>query len=53
MNITTFFRIIDNNNLLLINIVELENYIFSVLKTESWPGWPLEVNKAFAIASRS
>ena len=49
----SFFIIIHNEKLLLINKVELENYIFSVLKTESWPGWPLEVNKAFAIASRS
>lgn len=39
--------------ILLINQVELEDYICSVLKTESWPGWPKEVNKAFAIASRS
>jgi stage II sporulation protein D len=38
---------------LIINRVELEDYIYSVLFTESWPGWPLEVNKAFAIASRS
>jgi SpoIID/LytB domain protein len=38
---------------LLINRVELEDYIFSVLRTESFPGWPLEVNKVFAIASRS
>jgi stage II sporulation protein D len=38
---------------LCINEVELEDYISSVLKTESWPGWPLEVNKVFAIACRS
>lgn len=38
---------------LLINRVELEDYLFSVLRTESFPGWPLEVNKVFAIASRS
>lgn len=38
---------------LLINRIELEDYIFSVLRTESFPGWPLEVNKVFAIASRS
>ncbi len=38
---------------LLINILNLEDYIFSVLRWESWPGWPLEVNKVFAIASRS
>ena len=38
---------------LCINKVELEDYITAVLKTESWPGWPLEVNKVFAITSRS
>ncbi len=38
---------------MLINSLEIEDYVYCVLKTESWPGWPLEVNKAFAIASRS
>jgi stage II sporulation protein D len=38
---------------LLINALNLEDYVVSVLMTESWPGWPLEVNKVFAIASRS
>ncbi len=38
---------------LLINHVDLEEYVYGVLKTESWPGWPLEVNKVFAISSRS
>ncbi len=38
---------------LCINCVELEDYITAVLKTESWPGWPLEVNKSLAIACRS
>jgi len=37
----------------LINSVDLENYIFSVIKSEGWPGWPTEVNKVFAITSRS
>ena len=37
----------------LINSVPLEEYVLSVLKTESWPGWPVEVNKAFAIMTRS
>jgi len=36
-----------------INYLDVENYIFSVLRTESWPGWPIEVNKVFAIVSRS
>jgi len=43
----------DKNKILLINCVDLEDYICSVLHTESWPGWPLEVNKVFAIVSRS
>ena len=37
----------------LINSLDIEDYVCSVLRTESWPGWPLEVNKVFAIASRS
>ncbi|OQA35194.1 MAG: Amidase enhancer precursor [Candidatus Dependentiae bacterium ADurb.Bin331] len=37
----------------LINCLDLEEYVYSVLNSESWPGWPLEVNKAFAIACRS
>jgi len=41
------------NSFLCINYVGLEDYIAAVLKTESWPGWPLEVNKVFAIACRS
>lgn len=49
----TFHIIRHKKKLLLINALKLEDYIFSVLKTESWPGWPLEVNKVFAIASRS
>ncbi len=43
----------DKNELLIINEVPLEEYICSVLHTESWPGWPLEVNKVFAITSRT
>lgn len=38
---------------LLINIVDLEEYICGVLRIESWPGWPLEANKVMAVASRS
>lgn len=36
-----------------INIIDLESYVFSVLKTESWPGWPLEINKVMAIVCRT
>lgn len=38
---------------LFINKLDIEDYICSVLHTESWPGWPLEVNKALAIACRT
>lgn len=48
-----FFITQHDNKSLCINCLDLENYVFSVLRTESWPGWPLEVNKVFAIASRS
>src|SRR5581483_11228564 len=49
-----FFSIIPNKETCLcINHVDLEDYIVSVLRTESWPGWPLEVNKVFAITCRS
>lgn len=43
----------NQDNLLLMNSLDLEDYVFSVLRTESWPGWPLEINKVFAIACRS
>lgn len=37
----------------LINQLDIEDYLYAVLRWESWPGWPVEVNKAFAIACRS
>lgn len=43
----------DDESVMLINCVGIEDYVASVLCTESWPGWPLEVNKVFAIASRT
>lgn len=48
-----FLFVNTGQKVLVINLLNLEDYVFSVLKTESWPGWPLEVNKVFAIASRS
>lgn len=41
------------NTVYLINVLDIEDYVFSVLRTESWPGWPLEVNKVLAVAARS
>lgn len=43
----------DADTVYAINSIDIEDYVCSVLRTESWPGWPLEVNKVFAIASRS
>lgn len=43
----------DANSVYAMNSIDIEEYVCSVLLTESWPGWPLEVNKALAIASRS
>lgn len=43
----------DGLKMLLINKVDLEDYVFSVVRWESWPGWPLEFNKAFAITCRT
>ncbi|HBL98579.1 TPA: hypothetical protein DDZ86_02960 [Candidatus Dependentiae bacterium] len=37
----------------LVNHVDIEDYLYSVLRWESWPGWPLEVNKALTIACRT
>lgn len=37
----------------LINVLDSEEYVYSVLKAESWPGWPVEVNKVLAVACRS
>jgi stage II sporulation protein D len=41
------------NKWYLMSVLDLEDYVFSVLKTESWPGWPVEVQKVLAIASRT
>lgn len=49
----TFSIIQQDAQLMLINHVDLEEYVYAVLRTESWPGWPVEVNKAFAVVSRS
>lgn len=49
----TFYLIPHDGSILLVNKVDLEEYIYSVLRAESWPGWPLEVNKVFAVTCRS
>lgn len=49
----SFTFVMEKEIIRVINNVGLEEYIAAVLHSESWPGWPLEVNKAFAIACRS
>lgn len=49
----SFLIIIEGNTCFFINQIDLEDYVYCVLRSESWPGWPLEVNKVFAIASRT
>lgn len=44
---------VDEEKFFFINAVDLEEYVYAVLRSESWPGWPVEVNKALAIACRS
>lgn len=43
----------EKGNWYIINVLDSEDYVFSVLKTEGWPGWPVEVYKVFAIAVRT
>jgi stage II sporulation protein D len=48
-----FILIQQGSDFFFINHVDLEKYVACVLRCESWPGWPLEVNKAFAITCRT
>lgn len=41
------------NNYYIINCLDIDDYLVSVLYAEGWPGWPLEVNKVLVIAARS
>lgn len=48
-----FIIALDKKDALLINRLKLEDYVYAVLRSETWPGWPCEVNKVFAVAIRS
>lgn len=47
------FLVQDKDRAMLINSLSIEDYLYGVLRTEAWPGWPLEVNKVLAITSRT
>ncbi len=48
-----FYLLRDNNAILLINSLDIDDYLLSVVHFEGWPGWPIEVNKALVTASRT
>ncbi len=45
--------IVVDTHFYIVNHVPLEEYVYSVLRFEGWPGWPLEVNKVFAVMVRT
>lgn len=45
--------VVDKDKILVINCLELEAYVGCVVYAESWPGWPLEINKVMAIVCRT
>jgi len=49
----TFCLVRDKKEVLLINSLDIDDYLLSVVHSEGWPGWPMEVNKALVIASRT
>ena len=43
----------DEQSILVINSLDIDDYLLSVVHSEGWPGWPMEVNKALVIANRT
>jgi stage II sporulation protein D len=48
-----FYLIRQGTDILLINSLDIDDYLLSVVFSEGWPGWPMEVNKALVVASRT
>lgn len=48
-----FYLKVAGDTVEIINELDIEDYVYSVVRFEGWPGWPLEVNKAFAVAIRT
>lgn len=48
-----FYLIRQGTDILLINSLDIDDYLLSVVFSEGWPGWPMEVNKALVIANRT
>lgn len=45
--------VLDKGSMLVINCLDLENYVSCVLYAETWPGWPIEMNKTQAVVCRT
>ncbi len=43
----------DKNYFLLINSIDINDYLLSVVRHEGFPGWPIEMNKVVAITCRT
>jgi stage II sporulation protein D len=48
-----FWLVVKSDCVQLINSVLIEDYVFASLRSEVWPGWPLEVYKVCAVAIRT
>lgn len=43
----------ESGNVYLVNCLDIDDYLFSVIHYEGWPGWPLEMNKVLAVICRT
>lgn len=49
----SIYLVRDGRSILVINSLDIDDYLLSVVHSEGWPGWPMEVNKALVVASRT
>lgn len=49
----SFVFLQESNMIYFINSLDIDDYLFSVIRYEGWPGWPLEMNKVLAITCRT
>lgn len=49
----SFVILQDKGTVYLVNCLDIDDYLLSVIRHEGWPGWSLEVNKVLAVACRT
>lgn len=49
----SFAFIQEDHMVYLVNCLDIDDYLLSVVRHEGWPGWPLEMNKVLAITCRT